>query len=59
MKKHLLIGMVTVYGFAGTKPDNGLLIKDREGKKHFYELKVRDGRYYCYVHQEYEQVVIK
>ena len=51
--------MVTVYGCAGTKPDNGLLIKDREGKKHFYELKVRDGRYYCYVHQEYEQVVIK
>ena len=24
--------MVTVYGCAGTKPDNGLLIKDREGK---------------------------
>ena len=59
MKKYLLIGMITIYGCASTKPDNGLLIKDTEGRKHFYELQVVDGRYYCYVHQEYEQVVIK
>lgn len=51
--------MITIYGCASTKPDNGLLIKDTEGRKHFYELQVVDGRYYCYVHQEYEQVVIK
>ena len=59
MRKLLLTGMITIYGCAGTRPDNGLLIKDTEGNKHFYELKVRDGRYYCYVHQEYEQVKIK
>ena len=51
--------MITIYGCAGTRPDNGLLIKDTEGNKHFYELKVVDGRYYCYVHQRYEQVKIK
>ena len=51
--------MITIYGCASTKPDNGFLIKDTEGKKHFYELQVVDGRYYCYVHQQYEQVVIK
>jgi len=59
MKKYLLIGRITIYGGASNKPDNGFLIKDTEGKKHFYELQVVDGRYYCYVHQEYEQVVIK
>ena len=31
MKKHLLIGMITIYGCASTKPDNGFLIKDTEG----------------------------
>jgi len=59
MKKYLLIGMITVYGCASTKPDNRFLIKDTDGKKHFYELQVVDGKYYCYVHQQYEQVVIK
>ena len=51
--------MLAMCGCATTKPDNGLLIKDTEGKKHFYELQVVDGRYYCYVHQRYEQVKIK
>jgi hypothetical protein len=59
MKKKLLIGMLAIYGCATTKPNNGLLIKDTEGNKHFYELQVRDGKYYCYVHQRYEQVKIK
>ena len=58
-KLPLLTGVLFIYGCATTKPDNGLLVKDTEGKKHFYELQVRDGRYYCYVHQEYEEVKIK
>ena len=59
MKKRLLLGILAICGCATTKPDNGLLIKDTEGNKHFYELQVVDGRYYCYVHQRYEQVKIK
>ena len=59
MKKRLLLGMLAICGCATTKPDNGLLIKATAGNKHFYELQVVDGRYYCYVHQRYEQVKIK
>ena len=57
--KCLLISSFVMCSCASTKPDNGFLVKDTEGKKHFYELQVVDGRYYCYVHQEYEEVKIK
>lgn len=50
---------IVIVGCTATRPDNSLLIRDVEGKKHFYELKITDGRHWCYVHQEYEQVIIK
>ena len=50
---------IVIVGCSSTKPNNSLLIKDIEGKKHFYELKMTDGRHWCLVHQEYEEVKIK
>jgi len=50
---------IVIAGCSITKPNNSLLIKDIEGKKHFYELKITDGRHWCFVHQEYEEVIIK
>ena len=50
---------IVIVGCATTRPDNSLLIKDVEGKKHFYELKITNGRHYCFVHQQYEEVIIK
>ena len=50
---------IVIVACSATKPNNSLLVKDINGNKHFYELKVRDGRYYCYVHQQYEEVKIK
>ena len=50
---------IVIVGCATTRPDNSLLIKDVEGKKHFYELRITNGKHWCFVHQEYEQVIIK
>ena len=57
--KMIAIAIIVIVGCASTKPDNSLLIRDVEGKKHFYELKITNGKHWCFVHQEYEQVIIK
>tara|TARA_R100001463_G_scaffold122204_1_gene178613 strand:+ start:197 stop:379 length:183 start_codon:yes stop_codon:yes gene_type:complete len=53
------VTVIVTVGCTATKPDNGLLIKDTKGKKHYYELGMTDGRHWCFVHQEYEEVKIK